>query len=157
MDQIAQLSGHHCAHLLDDGSVVSGLLHDVQAVADRGQRIAQFVSERGEEVVLPSVGCTKRLLVLLLPGPVAKYLEEADVLAVVEYCSRCAVCVEAAAVLANQPSVVVGSPLLHGCAQFAVCSLMLFSRKQNMRWLTDPLLFEPAQDHLDALIPRSGA
>ena len=45
---------------------------------DRGQRVAQLVGERGEELILLAIGVAKRLLVFFAVGDVARDLGCAD-------------------------------------------------------------------------------
>ncbi|OEZ67326.1 hypothetical protein JAB2_23880 [Janthinobacterium sp. HH100] len=46
---------HHVAHARHGGGLVGGQAHDLQAVADRCQRIAQFVRQGGQEFRLAPV------------------------------------------------------------------------------------------------------
>jgi hypothetical protein len=53
---VADLALHHLAHLGHRGRVVAGQAHHAQAAADRRQRIAQLVRQRGQELGLAAVG-----------------------------------------------------------------------------------------------------
>ena len=52
--------------------------HHLQAVAERGERVAQLVGQQGEELVLPAVGLLQRLLGPLPVGDVVRQPEDAD-------------------------------------------------------------------------------
>ena len=57
---LRQLPLHHGASLLDGIPVAAAHSHHLQAVADRGQRVAQFVGQRRQELVLATVGVLER-------------------------------------------------------------------------------------------------
>jgi hypothetical protein len=61
VDHLPKLALDDAARVLVDRRVL-GELHDLQRVADRRQRVAQLVGERGEELVLAAVGVAQRLL-----------------------------------------------------------------------------------------------
>ena len=50
--QLLNLSLHHFARFHQDGIPQVALLHDVQSVANRSKRVAQFVGQDGKELVL---------------------------------------------------------------------------------------------------------
>ena len=55
-DHLTQLPLHHRAGLGDRPALPAGQPQDLQAVADRGQRVAEFVGQGRQELVLAAVG-----------------------------------------------------------------------------------------------------
>jgi len=55
---------------------------NVQTSANRRQRVAQFMGEHGQKLVLAAVGLAQRFLGLLEPGDVAAHRGQADLLAI---------------------------------------------------------------------------
>ena len=68
--QLHQLPLHRHARFLDDLGLVPGQAHDLEGTAQRRQRIAQFVGERRQELVLATVRLDQRQLGELLLGEV---------------------------------------------------------------------------------------
>ncbi len=66
------LSLHDVAHACDGRIGNRCHAQDVQRVADRGERIAQFVRQRREKLVLSTVGIAQRLLDLVTLGDVTR-------------------------------------------------------------------------------------
>ena len=60
-DHVPELPLHHGAGLGDGVGVAAGEPHDLQAVAERGERVAQLVGQQREELVLAPVGLPERL------------------------------------------------------------------------------------------------
>ena len=77
-DHVPELPLHHVAGLGDGVGVARRQPHHLQAVADRGERVAQLVGEQREELVLPPVGLLQRLLGPLPVGDVVRQPEDAD-------------------------------------------------------------------------------
>ena len=59
MAELAQLMVDHVAGPAEVGVIHAVALHDPQGVADRGQGIAQLVTEHGQELVLAHIGLGK--------------------------------------------------------------------------------------------------
>ena len=55
MHHLPQLALHHRADLLGFVRVALRQTHDLQAVANRSQRVAQFMGQRGQKLVLALV------------------------------------------------------------------------------------------------------
>ena len=64
---MADLPLHHLVDALDGGAAARHMPQDVQGVADRGQRIAQLVGQRRQELVLAPVHVRQLL------GPLAEF------------------------------------------------------------------------------------
>ncbi len=86
--QLRQLALHRVARTLHQGAIVAGAFHHRERVAQRRQRVAQLVRQRGQELVLApirlgeAVGQAAQLgLGLALPRDVARHLRRADHLA----------------------------------------------------------------------------
>jgi hypothetical protein len=58
---LAELALHRRPRALDGHAVVAGQLHDLEPVAQRRQRVAEFVRERREELVLQAIGFAQGL------------------------------------------------------------------------------------------------
>ena len=69
--QLPDLPLHHRPGLARRSSGSRGQSEDLQGVADRGQRVAQLVGQRRQELVLAAVGLPQRLLGPLALGDVA--------------------------------------------------------------------------------------
>ena len=54
-DHVGDLALHEGAGLVDGGGVFAGEAHDLEAVADGGQGVAELVGEGGEELVLLAI------------------------------------------------------------------------------------------------------
>jgi hypothetical protein len=54
-NQLADLPLHHLCDLVERPAAVLRKPEDLQPVADRGQRVAKFVCEQGDELVLAPV------------------------------------------------------------------------------------------------------
>ncbi|HEX7446653.1 MAG TPA: hypothetical protein VF306_03855 [Pirellulales bacterium] len=102
------------------------LLEQLRGVRDHGQRIAQLVGERRNEVILSLLGLLERgdaalhrLQLRFLVGAVPHDLDEADqpALLVVQGCQRAAG-PKPAAILAQLPAVVFRLRRSAGCLQF---------------------------------------
>jgi hypothetical protein len=59
---LVELPLHHVARVAREVGALVGELEQREAVAQRRERVAQLVRERGEELVLAPVGGTQRLL-----------------------------------------------------------------------------------------------
>ena len=66
-----ELALHHAARLVERRRVAGAALQDRERVAQRRERVAQLVRQRGEELVLPPVGVLERRQRALLLGDVA--------------------------------------------------------------------------------------
>jgi hypothetical protein len=79
--EVVQLPLHHDARLVDRLAVAARQPHDLQAVAQRRQRVAQLVGEHGEELGLAAVLLPQRRLGLFALDDVAGDLRRPDNLA----------------------------------------------------------------------------
>ena len=61
-DEVVDLPLHHVPGLLDRRRIDPWHLQDLKRVADRGQRVAKFVGQRRQELVLAAVGLPQRLV-----------------------------------------------------------------------------------------------
>ncbi len=77
-DHVAELPLHHVPGLGDGVGVAGREPHHLQAVAQRGQRVAQLVGQQREELVLAAVRLPERLLGPLPLGDVAGDLRRPD-------------------------------------------------------------------------------
>jgi hypothetical protein len=73
---LAQLALHHGPRLLDRRPVVPRDLDDLQRVADRCKGIAELVRQRGEELILATVGIAEPLALCVQSGMRIRELEQ---------------------------------------------------------------------------------
>ena len=59
-NDLRKLALHHCASAIDDVWSGAGQAHHLQPIAQRRQRIAQLVRQRGEEFILAAIGLLQR-------------------------------------------------------------------------------------------------